>query len=82
MSLCKTCRNRLNTWSKKLRDEYDGCNTMLQDENEGRSAEALSENIDAELIATGWVSNNVQAFNNQIITKNVRKCGYYVFKKL
>lgn len=90
MALCKTCRRRLKPWAESLQDIWDGCNILL-DENimspltdKYNSEEIIllelldPDNITTDECATGWVTNNVQAFNNQLLTKNTTKCKYFL----
>ena len=75
-SICNNCRNRLTPWAESLRKDYDGCNLLLQEVHENKTAETLANHIDSEEIGTGWVSNGVSAFNNQILTKNTTDCDF------
>lgn len=90
MALCKTCRRRLKPWAESLQDIWDGCNILLDEtimspliDNYSSEEIILQEllhpnNITADECGTGWVTNNVQAFNNQLLTKNTTKCKYFL----
>lgn len=72
-SICDNCSYKLQTWSEDLREEYRGCGYFL--ENDGCSLyNSITDYIEADEIATGWICNGKMAFNNQLITKNTRSC--------
>ena len=69
MSLCDDCENKRKTWADSLADDgYTGCVI-------GYHHPEYIHDIDAEIVATGWVILNM-AVNNQIIVRNVRKCPH------
>ena len=90
MALCEHCRRRLKPWAESLRDIWNGCNILLDEDvlspliaeykcEENILQELLfPDNIVADEYGTGWVTNNVQAFNNQLLIKNTIKCKYFL----
>ena len=79
-TICTNCSRRLHTWSKTLREDYNGCN-ILMDEHLNVSVADLSSPhtpINAETIALGWVSNGYMATNEQLIVRNVVTCEYRI----
>ena len=90
MALCDHCYRHLKPWATSLRGIWNGCNILLDEEvlsplidNYSSEEIILQEllhpnNITADECGTGWVTNNVQAFNNQLLTKNTTKCKYFL----
>jgi hypothetical protein len=74
MSLCDTCENKRKTWSDELPKEgYNGC-ILLYDAETQKDINNIVDNIEADVIGTGWVTLGSFAVNNQLIVKNVVSC--------
>lgn len=88
-SICKDCRYRMNIWAESLREEYNGCGILLDDNfheihtlylnepTENEINEYLFNMFNIDSFGFGWITNCKMAFNDQPIVQNVTKCKNY-----
>ena len=75
-TICENCKYRRNVWSEQLQKEYDGCIILNIEHFNVKNDNDIKNNIIAEQLGSGWIKSGIMSYNNQLITKNTKKCKF------